>query len=66
MRIEAARRVFSRCWFNDSATEAGRDALAHHDREHRPEWSADFDRPVDAAAAAQHKYQELLAKAAIA
>ena len=23
MRIEAARRVFPRCWFNDSATEAG-------------------------------------------
>ena len=34
MRIEAARRVFPRCWFNDSATEAGRDALGyHHERQ---------------------------------
>ena len=28
MRIEAARRVFPRCWFNETTTEAGRDALA--------------------------------------
>src|SRR5262245_22071616 len=34
MRIEAARRVFPRCWFNDSATEAGRDALGYyHERQ---------------------------------
>jgi phage terminase large subunit len=32
-RIEAVRRIFSRCWFNDSATEAGRDALGfYHER----------------------------------
>jgi phage terminase large subunit len=30
MRIEAARRVFPRCWFNESTTEAGRDALGYH------------------------------------
>ena len=30
MRIEAARRVFPRCWFNDSTTEAGRDALGYY------------------------------------
>jgi phage terminase large subunit len=29
MRVEAARRVFPRCWFNDSTTEAGRDALGY-------------------------------------
>src|SRR5947208_14580917 len=34
MRIEAARRVFPRCWFNDSTTEAGRDALGYyHERQ---------------------------------
>jgi len=33
MRIEAARRVFPRCWFNET-TEAGRDALAYyHERQ---------------------------------
>ena len=33
MRIEA-RRVFPRCWFNDSTTEAGRDALGYyHERQ---------------------------------
>ena len=33
MRIEAARRVFPRCWFNESTTEAGRDALGdYHER----------------------------------
>jgi phage terminase large subunit len=36
MRIEAARRVFPRCWFNESRTEAGRDALGYH-HEHRDE-----------------------------
>jgi hypothetical protein len=30
MRIEAARRVFPRCWFNESTTEAGRDALGYY------------------------------------
>jgi phage terminase large subunit len=33
MRIEAARRVFPRCWFNEVTTEAGRDALGYcHER----------------------------------
>ena len=30
MRIEAARRVFPRCGFNESTTEAGRDALGYY------------------------------------
>jgi phage terminase large subunit len=30
MRVEAARRIFARCWFNDKATEAGRDALGYY------------------------------------
>jgi len=30
MRIEAARRVFPRCWFNKATTEAGRDALGYY------------------------------------
>ena len=30
MRIEAARRVFPRCWFNETTTEAGRDALGYY------------------------------------
>jgi phage terminase large subunit len=30
MRIEAARRVFPRCWFNEATTEAGRDALGYY------------------------------------
>jgi phage terminase large subunit len=30
----AARRVFPRCWFNESTTEAGRDALGYyHERQ---------------------------------
>jgi phage terminase large subunit len=29
MRIEAARRVFPRCWFDEKKTEAGRDALGY-------------------------------------
>src|SRR5215472_2784903 len=34
MRIEAARCVFPRCWFNDSTTEAGRDGLGYyHERQ---------------------------------
>ena len=33
MRIEAARRLFPRIWFNDKATEAGREALgAYHEK----------------------------------
>jgi phage terminase large subunit len=30
MRIEAARRIFPRCWFDEKKTEAGRDALGYH------------------------------------
>jgi phage terminase large subunit len=30
MRIEAARRIFPRCWFNEKTTEAGRDALGYY------------------------------------
>jgi phage terminase large subunit len=30
MRVEAARRVFPRCWFNEATTEAGRDALGYY------------------------------------
>jgi phage terminase large subunit len=30
MRIEAARRIFSRCWFDEVKTEAGRDALGFY------------------------------------
>jgi len=30
MRIEAVRRIFHKCWFNDAATEAGRDALGYY------------------------------------
>ena len=30
MRVEAARRLFPRCWFNAETTEAGRDALGHY------------------------------------
>jgi phage terminase large subunit len=26
----AARRIFPRCWFNEKATEAGRDALGYY------------------------------------
>lgn len=33
MRIEAARRLFPRIWFNEATTEAGRDALgAYHEK----------------------------------
>jgi hypothetical protein len=33
MRIEAARRIFPRVWFNEDTTEAGRDALGfYHER----------------------------------
>jgi phage terminase large subunit len=32
--IEAVRRVFPRCWFKESTTEAGRDALSYyHERQ---------------------------------
>jgi phage terminase large subunit len=30
MRIEAVRRIFPRCWFNETTTEAGRDALGYY------------------------------------
>jgi phage terminase large subunit len=30
MRVEAARRIFPRWWFNEKATEAGRDALGYY------------------------------------
>jgi phage terminase large subunit len=30
MRIEAVRRTLPRCWFNEAATEAGRDALGYY------------------------------------
>jgi phage terminase large subunit len=30
MRIEAARRMFPRCWFNEATTEAGREALGYY------------------------------------
>ena len=30
LRIEAARRVFPRCWFNEKTTEAGREALGFY------------------------------------
>jgi phage terminase large subunit len=30
MRIEAARRIFPRCWFNADTTEAGRAALGYY------------------------------------
>ncbi len=30
MRIEAVRRIFNKCWFNETTTEAGRDALGYY------------------------------------
>lgn len=30
MRIEAARRIFGKCWFHETKTEAGRDALGYY------------------------------------
>lgn len=30
MRIEAVRRIFPKCWFNEETTEAGRDALGYY------------------------------------
>jgi phage terminase large subunit len=30
MRIEAVRRILPRCWFNETTTEAGRDALGYY------------------------------------
>jgi phage terminase large subunit len=30
IRIEAARRIFPRVWFNEETTEAGRDALGYY------------------------------------
>ena len=29
-RIEAVRRLFPKCWFNEATTEAGRDALGYY------------------------------------
>ncbi len=30
MRVEAARRIFPKCWFNETTTESGRDALGYY------------------------------------
>ena len=30
MRVEAARGLFPRCWFNEATTEASRDALGYY------------------------------------
>jgi phage terminase large subunit len=30
MRVEAVRRIFPKCWFNETSTEAGRDALGYY------------------------------------
>ena len=30
MRIEAVRRLLSKCWFNEKTTEPGRDALGYY------------------------------------
>ena len=30
MRVEAVRRIFPKCWFYESTTEAGRDALGYY------------------------------------
>lgn len=30
LRIEAIRRIFPKCWFNETTTEAGRDALGYY------------------------------------
>jgi hypothetical protein len=30
IRVEAVRRILSRCWFNEATTEAGRTALSHY------------------------------------
>lgn len=30
MRIEAVRRIFPKCWFSETTTEAGRDALGYY------------------------------------
>ena len=30
MRIEAVRRLFPKCWFNESTTEAGLEALGYY------------------------------------
>jgi hypothetical protein len=47
MRIEAARRIFPRCWFNEKTTEAGRDALGYyHERLRRAAQSASLRHEV--------------------
>lgn len=30
MRVEAVRRIFGKCWFNEATTEPGRDALGYY------------------------------------
>jgi phage terminase large subunit len=30
MHVEAARRIFPRCWFDEKKTETGRDALGYY------------------------------------
>jgi len=30
MRVEAVRRIFAKCWFNEATTEPGRDALGYY------------------------------------
>jgi phage terminase large subunit len=30
MRVEAVRRILPKCWFNETTTEAGRDALGYY------------------------------------
>jgi len=42
MRIEAARRVFPRCWFNETTTEAGRDALGYYHERRDPNRNVDL------------------------
>lgn len=37
MRVEAARRLFPICWFNESTTEAGRDALGYYHEKRDPD-----------------------------
>lgn len=36
MRIEAVRRIFPKCWFNETTTEAGRDALGFYHEKKDP------------------------------
>ncbi len=36
MRVEAARRIFPWCWFNEKTTKAGRDALDYYPERRDP------------------------------